>query len=125
MAIQLVHEGLAETHHLIVGATADGEVGTSLATTHRQCGQCILESLFEAQELQDAQVHGRVETQATLVRTDGAVELYAVAEVYMHLALVVSPGHTESDDALGFYDALNQLGFLKLGMLVIDILDGD
>ena len=58
MAIQLVHESLTETHHLIVGASANREVGTSLTATHGQCRQRVLESLFETEELQDAQVDG-------------------------------------------------------------------
>ena len=64
-----------------------------------------------------------MEAQSTLIRTNSTVELYTVAEVYLHLALVVNPGHTERDDALWFDDALYDLGLLKLWMLIIDILD--
>ena len=62
-----------------------------------------------------------MEAQAALVRADGAVELHAVAEVHLHLALVIDPGHAERDDALGFYEALDELGLLELGVLVIDL----
>ena len=55
--VQLAHEGLTETHHLIVTLAAYAEVATTFTTTHRQCGQCVLEGLFEAEELQDAQVY--------------------------------------------------------------------
>ena len=66
-----------------------------------------------------------MEAQAALVGANGAVELHAVADVDMHLALVVSPRYAERDDAFRLYDAFNQLDFLELGMLVVDILDGD
>ena len=64
-----------------------------------------------------------MEAQTALVRTDGAVELYAVAQVHLYLALVVDPGHAERDDALGFHDALYDFGLLELGVLVVDVLD--
>ena len=123
MTIELCHESLAELHHLVVALAADREVGAAFATAHRQGGQGVLERLFKSEELQDGEVHGRVEAQTALVRADGAVELYAVAEVHLHLAFVVNPGHPERDDTLWFDDTLYDLGFLKLRMLIIDILD--
>ena len=65
-----------------------------------------------------------MEAQATLVGANGTVELDTVAQVHLHLALVVHPGHAERDDALRLDDALYNLGLLKLGVLVVDILDG-
>lgn len=53
ISVKLLHEGLAETHHLSVRTSADGEVGTALSTTHRQCGERILEGLLEAEEFHD------------------------------------------------------------------------
>ena len=50
-----------------------------------------------------------MESQAALIRTNGAVELYAIAYVYMHFALVVCPRHTERNDTLGLYKALDGL----------------
>ena len=123
MAIQLCHKCLTELHHLVVALATDREVRSALAATHRQRGECVLESLFEAEELQNAQVYRRVESQSTLIRADGAVELHAVAQVHLYLALVVDPGHTEGNDALGFHDALHDLRLLELGVLVIHILD--
>ena len=64
-----------------------------------------------------------MEAQTALIRTDGTVELYTVAEVHLHFALVVNPRHAECNDALRFDDALYDLGLLKLWMLIIDILD--
>ena len=63
-----------------------------------------------------------MEPQSALVGTYRAVELDAVAYVYVDLSLVVNPGNTERYDALGLYDALHDLSFLKLRVLVIDIL---
>ena len=66
-----------------------------------------------------------MEADAALVRADGVVELYAIADVVLHLAAVIDPCDTESDDAVGLDHALDDLGFLKLGMLVIYILHAD
>ena len=55
-----------------------------------------------------------METQATLVRANGTVELYAITEVGLNLTLIVNPGYTESEDALGLNHALNDLSLLKL-----------
>ena len=121
--IQLGHEGLAETHDLGLALATGSEVAAALATAHGQRGEGVLERLLEAEELQDAQVHRRVETQAALVGANGAVELNAIAQVDLHLALVVDPGHAEGGDALGLYDALHDFCFLKLGMLVVHVLD--
>ena len=57
VTIQLVHESLAETHDFSIALTTWREVRTTLTTTHRQCGECILECLLETEELQDAEVY--------------------------------------------------------------------
>ena len=121
MSVQLGHKRLTEAHHLGIRASANREVAAALAATHGKCGECIFECLFESQELQDREVHRRVESEPTLIGAYGTVKLHAVADVYMHLALVVGPGHAESDDALGFNHALNQLGTLKFGVLVVNV----
>ena len=64
-----------------------------------------------------------MEAQAALIGTDGAVELNAIAEVDLYLALVVHPGHTEGDDAFGLDEALNDFGLLELGVLVVNVFD--
>jgi hypothetical protein len=58
-----------------------------------------------------------MEAQAALVGADGAVELHAVAAVHLDLALIIDPGHTEADDALGLHQTLDQAGLLVLGVL--------
>src|SRR5699024_9100357 len=67
VAVQLGHEGLAEAHDLVIGAPLRIEVGATLAATDWQAGQGVLKDLLETEELDDAQVHGRVETQTALV----------------------------------------------------------
>jgi hypothetical protein len=64
-----------------------------------------------------------METQSTLIRSDGTIELYTVTDIDLYLTFVVNPGHSESNDTLGIYNALDNLGFLKLGVLVVDVLN--
>ena len=64
-----------------------------------------------------------MEAKASLIGTYRAVELHSIADIDLHLTLVVNPRHTESDDALGLYDALYDFSFLELRVLVIDIFD--
>ena len=56
------HERLAEAHDLAVGTPVRVEVGATLAAADRQPRQRVFEDLLEAQELDDAQIHGGVET---------------------------------------------------------------
>ena len=62
--------------------------------------ESILEDLLKAQELQDAEVHGRMEAQATLVRAESRVVLHAETAVDLDLALVILPCDSELDDPL-------------------------
>ena len=64
-----------------------------------------------------------MEAQTALVGADGAVELYAIAEIGLHLAAVVDPRHAEGEDAVGVHDALHDLRALEFGVLVVDLLD--
>ena len=57
IAVELVHERLAETHHLSVALAAGSKVGTTLGTAHWQRGEGILEGLLEAEELHDTEIH--------------------------------------------------------------------
>ena len=121
--IELCHKRLTETHDLGIALATRGKVATALATTHRECGQRVLKCLLETKELQDRQVHGRVETQTALIRTNGTVELYTVADVHLYLALVVDPGHTEGDDTFRLHNTLNNLCFFEFRVLVVHVLD--
>ena len=86
-------------------------------------GQAVFEGLLKAEELQDALIDRGMEAQAALVGADGAVELHAVAAVYLHLTGIVHPRHTEGDDALRLHQALDQTGLLVLGVLFHNGLD--
>ena len=124
VAIELGHEGLAEVHDLVVGLALGVKVGAALTAAHRKGGQAVLEDLLQAQELEHAQGDRRVKAQAALVGSNGRVELDAVTAVDLDLALVVDPGNTEHNDALGLDEALKQGGLLVLGMGVERRLDG-
>src|SRR5690606_10840852 len=104
VAVELGHEALAEPHDLVIGAVPRVEVRPALAAADGKHGEGVLEDLLEAQELDDAEVHRRVEPQATLVGAEGAVELDPEAPVDVDLALVVLPGHPPDDLALGLAD---------------------
>ena len=122
MAPQLAHEALAEGHDLTVALTLGGEVSAALAATHRQRGECILEGLLEAEELQDGEVDRGMEADTALVGADGVVELHAVADVDMHLTSIVYPGHAEGDDTVWLHEALHDGGLLELRVLVVHLL---
>lgn len=82
---QLGHEGDTEAADLAVALALGVEVGSTLATTHVQAGQGILEDLLETEELEDGKVHGGVEAEATLVGTESGVELDTVSAVDLDL----------------------------------------
>ena len=121
---QLGHKGLAETHNLCIGFTLGVEVRTTLCTTHRECGEGILEALLEAEELQDAGVYAGMETQTALIGADCVIELEAVACIHLHLTLVINPHYLEGKTTVGLYDTLCDACCLELGVLVIDLLYG-
>ena len=114
VAEELGHEALAEAHHLGVAAALAGGVGAllrvevraALAAAHRERRERVLEDLLEGEELEDGEVDRRVEAQASLVGTDRAVLLDAVAAVDADLARVVHPRNAEYNNALRLDDAL-------------------
>ena len=65
-----------------------------------------------------------METNAAFVGTDGVVELHAVTEIHVHIAVVIDPWHAKGQNAVGFHEAFHQTHFLKFGMFVIDVLHG-
>src|SRR3546814_6828773 len=89
MAVKLGHERLAEAHHFVVALALGVEVRATLAAAHGQRSQGVLEDLFEGEELEDADVHRRMEAQTTFVWADGAVHLDAEAAIDLHAALIV------------------------------------
>ena len=111
VAVQFVHEALAEPHDLGVALSLRVEIRPSLGASHRQAGEGVLEHLLETEELQDAQVDGGVQAQTALVRTDSVVELDPVSTVDLHGALVVCPGDPEHDLAIWLDDPVEDLRF--------------
>jgi hypothetical protein len=80
----------------------------------------VLEDLLEAEELHNAQVNRRVETQATLVGAEGRVEFNPEAPVDLNAAGVVGPRHAEDDLAFGHAEPLQDGGFDQLRVTVVD-----
>src|SRR5690554_1173737 len=117
VAVQFGHHALAEAHDFVVRFALRIEVAATFTAADGQAGQGVLEDLLEAQELDDAQVDGRVETHAALVGPQGAVEFNTESTVDVDLAAVVLPGYTEDDLALWFADALDDLLVGELGVL--------
>ena len=124
LAPELGDECLAETHNLHVALAAWREVGAALCATHCKGGQRVLEGLLEGKELEDGGVDGAVETNASLVGADGIVVLDAIAHIVAHLTLVIDPGNTEAEDAIGNAESLYQVVALEFGVLVVGVLDG-
>ena len=110
VAMEPGHERLAEPHHFLLALALGIEVGAALARTQGQRRERVLEDLLEGEELQHAQIHGRMESKAALVRSDGARHLHPVATVHLHLAAVVDPRDAEGDHALGLHEPLQHPG---------------
>ena len=109
VTIQFAHECLAEAHHFSIALTTGREVGTTLCTTHRKCGQRVLESLLESKELQDTEVHRLVETDTAFVRTNSVVVLNTITHVGLNVTLVVSPSNAELNQTIGDAQALDEV----------------
>lgn len=140
---QLGHEGDTEAADLVVGLSLGVEVGSTLTTAHVEAGQGILEDLLETEELEDGQVHGGVETEATLVGAKSGVELDTESAVDLdlgkselwqfrqfekkiksYLAFVILPDNAELDDTLGDGDDLKGLAVLGLLLEKSGVLEG-
>jgi hypothetical protein len=124
VAVQLGHERLAEAAHLGVAPPLRVEIRPALGPTDGQGGQRVLEDLLEREELEQPQIHGRVEAEPTLVGTDRAAHLHAEAPVELDLAAVVDPRDSEDDDPLGLRHAFQDLVRLKLGVFIENGLQG-
>ncbi len=124
VTVELCHEGLAETTDLSVALSLRVKVGTTLGPAHGQGGEGVLDDLFEGEELQQSQIDRRVEPEATLERSDGAVHLDAIAAIDLDLAIVVDPADAEHDHSLGLDKPLEYLCFLVIGVPLDDGLEG-
>ena len=124
MTLQFCHECLAETHDFIVALSVRIEIAAALAAADRQCCQAVLENLFESEEFENTEVNGRVESEASLVRADRAVELYTVTLVDAGLAFIINPGNTEHHSTLRFYQSFQKRCCFVLRMSFDNRLDG-
>lgn len=77
-------------------------------------GESILEDLFEAQELEDREVHRRMEPQPTFVWAEGAIELYSVSAVHLDLSFIILPRDSKLNDALWDRCHLESLPILRV-----------
>ncbi|OAV74987.1 hypothetical protein Barb7_01450 [Bacteroidales bacterium Barb7] len=57
------------------------------------------------------------------VRTNRIAVLDTVAHVHIHFSLVVHPCYAESENTVGNTQPFNQVGFLKLRMFIVHILN--
>ncbi|OAV74109.1 hypothetical protein Barb7_02441 [Bacteroidales bacterium Barb7] len=121
---QFQHESLTETHNLRIALAARRKIGTAFGSAHRECRQSILKSLFKAQEFQNGKSDGRVKANPALVRPDGIIELHTIADVYLHIAPVVRPRDTESNDAVRLNQPLHYFSLFKFGMLIVNVFNG-
>ena len=67
------HKALAETHVFVVGLAFGVEVGTAFTAADQQAGQGAFEDLLEAEELDDAEIYGRMEAETAFVGAQGTV----------------------------------------------------
>ena len=124
VAIELAHEGLAERHDFTIGFAFGIEIASAFSAAHREGRQAVLEDLLESEELQDAQVHGRMEAETAFVRPDRAVELNAIALIDLDFAFVIHPGNLEHDDAFRNDNALKNLVLFILAVAVQKFSEG-
>ena len=101
-----------ESPDLVVRLALGVKVGSSLSTTHHQTSQGVLEDLFETEatistvriavnsQLQDGKVDSGVQSETTLVRTEGRVELDSETPVDGDRSVIPLPSNSEVDDSL-------------------------
>ena len=108
VAVQLRHKRLAEAHDFHLGPALGIKVRTALATANGQAGQGIFEDLLKTEELNDAQVDRRMETQSALVGAERRIELDAKTAIDLDITIVIDPRHAEDELALRFTETLHQ-----------------
>lgn len=75
MARKFAHKGIAEAPNFCIRLSLGVEIGSTLSSTHAKTGKSILEYLLETKELEDGKVDGGMESESTLVRSQGRVVL--------------------------------------------------
>src|SRR5690606_28615379 len=97
-----VHERLAETHDFRLTLSLRIKVAAALTATEHLPSQCILEYLFKSQELQDAQVDRRMESQPAFVRADRTGKANTPGAVDLDFVVIVSPCNAKRVNAFRF-----------------------
>jgi len=97
----------AKGHDLIVWLALGVKVRASLATTHWETSEGILEDLLKSKEFDHPEIDCGMEAESTLVWAKGRGELDTVSAVHALDALVIHPGHTESNDTLRLSNRLH------------------
>ena len=65
-----------------------------------------------------------MKAQAALIGANSAVKLHAETAVYLHLAVIVHPGHPEHKLPFGFNEPFQQGGVLIFGIALYDQREG-
>ena len=65
-----------------------------------------------------------MESDATLVGAYRIAELHTVAQIDMYLTVVILPWYSETNDAVGFHQPFYQTYPFKLGVLIVNTLNG-
>ena len=120
VAVEFVHETVAEAHDFVVGFARGIEVAAALSAAHRQAGERVLESLLERQEFHHRKVDIGLETQAAFVGSDSVVELHAESAVDMIDAFVILPRHAEDNLPVGFGHSFEDAVFAQHLFVVFD-----
>lgn len=111
---ELSHEGVTESSDLVVRLALWIEVSTSLSTSHGETSEGVLEDLLESEELEDGEIDSWVESETSLVWTEGGVVLDSETTVDHDLALVGLPDDPELDDSLWDGNDLESLLVLRV-----------
>ena len=117
MTVQLGHQRLAETHYFTLAFAFRIKIRATFPAAHRQCGQGIFQCLLKAEEFEDGEVYGRMEAHTAFERADSRAELHTPCTVYLHLTLIVNPGHAELNYALRLNKAGEQVLIAVLRIL--------
>ncbi len=121
MTAQFGHETLAKAHHFGIAFSLWIEIASSLASTHLQTGEAVLEGLLEGKEFDDAEIHRRMEPQSSLVGTEGTVRLNPETTVDLETSLVVCPWYSKHDRPFGFDQPIKDLMEYDMGKIVYDL----
>lgn len=114
VTIELTHEALAEPLNLSVGFALRVEVGAAFTAAHGEGGQRVLKDLLETEELDNADIYGRMETKTAFVRADRGVELYTETTVNLYVSVVIVPRNAEDDLSLRLNDSLEYTGLYEV-----------